>query len=78
MPASELTEDQCRKLGERCRRETSNLLIASFAAEMAGESYPLSPSMCDIMFDYFIDEDLGRAFAKWIDKGHDEVTAGES
>lgn len=68
MSTEELTNAQCEALGQRLRNE-DNLVIGSFAAEMIGESYPVSKSMQEIIFRDHTNAMLGRKFAEWIDAG---------
>lgn len=68
MSAKELTNEECERLGQRLR-DQDNLLIGSFAAEMIGESYPVSKSMQEIIFRENTNAMLGKKFAEWIDAG---------
>jgi hypothetical protein len=69
-----MTDEQATKLGKSIREAAPhNLLVNSFAAELVGESYPFSKAMRDIVIRDISDIDLGRKFAKWMDKNaHDE------
>lgn len=54
-------------IGKTIRKaKDGNLLIGSFAAEMIGESYPLSKAMWDIVFRDLSDKELGEKFLAWI------------
>lgn len=62
-----ITQDELEKVGQRCREaDDGNLLVGSFAAELAGESYPFSKEMCGIMFQPYTDAELGEKFVKWM------------
>ena len=69
MSADDLSTKEKRDLGIRVKAETDNRLIQSFAAEMIGESYPLSKAMADIVFENRNEVELGYKFAKWMDEG---------
>lgn len=64
--AATMTKKQYTKIGKACKDALDgNLMVGSFAAEMVGESYPFSKAMCDIVFEKFTDEELGRKFVFW-------------
>lgn len=65
-----LTKEQYAKIGEECRKAVDgNLLVGSFAAEMVGEGYPFTKAMCDVVFKGLTDEDIGRKFDAWMQRG---------
>ena len=62
----DLTVKDYINIGKMLREaEDGNLIVGSFAAEMAGQSYPFSKAMCEIMFRSHSDEALGRRFVDW-------------
>lgn len=64
-----LSNDQITAIGKSCRdAEDGNLIVGSFAAEMAGESYPFSRAMSLILFKNFTDLELGEMFVEWMEK----------
>lgn len=65
-----LTPAEATEIGKDLREaDDGNLLVGSFAAELVGESYPFTKAMCAIVFKGWTDEQLGRKFAVWCDKG---------
>lgn len=61
-----MTDEEFSSIGFACRNaEDGNLLVGSFAAELAGESYPFSAAMSAIMFKSYSDLQLGRKFVEW-------------
>lgn len=64
-----MTPHEAESIGKACKAaEPHNFLIACFAAELAGESYPFSKAMWDILFSSFTDEQLGHKFGEWMGK----------
>jgi hypothetical protein len=64
-----LTVKQAIDIGMSIRgADDGNLIVGSFAADIAGESYPLSKNMAEIIFRDFTDEQLGRKFVAWADE----------
>lgn len=62
-----MTNDQYELLGKACQEANDgNLVVGSFAAELIGESYPLSKSMFTVVFSSYSDLDLGRKFEEWV------------
>ena len=60
---SKLTPKQAAKLGKKLRNaKDGNWLVGSFASELAGQDYPFSKAMCDIVFNAWDDEQLGYRF----------------
>lgn len=65
-----LTTKQLISIGKQCKDSLDgNYLVGSFAAELAGESYPFSKTMCDIVFLGYDDELLGQKFVDWFRRG---------
>lgn len=63
-----LTDEKFAEIGKACRAALDgNMVVGSFAAEMVGESYPFSKSMCDIVFKDHSDLELGKKFVAWSD-----------
>lgn len=72
MESKMITQDEYINLGKKARGAAPhNLLIASFAAELIGEGYPLSKAMRDIIFKSYTDEELGRKFVEWTQEQSD-------
>lgn len=70
MSADKLTPTEAAEIGKGLREaRDGNMVIGSFAAGLAGESYPFSKAMSAIVFKGYDDEALGRKFAKWCDEG---------
>lgn len=68
-PKEPMTEAEIGRIGKSCREALNgNLVVGSFAAEMVGESYPFSKSMCDVVFKCYTDIALGKRFVSWCDK----------
>lgn len=64
---TKLTDEQAEKIGQSCHDAfDGNLVVGSFAAELIGESYPVSKAMCAIIFKTYTNVDLGRKFEQWI------------
>lgn len=62
-----MIDQEYEAIGKGCRDAVDgNLLVGSFAAELVGESYPLSKAMCEIIFKTYSDIDLGKRFEKWM------------
>lgn len=65
-----LTKEQLIAIGKQCRdSKDGNYLVGSFAAELVGEAYPFSKTMCEIVFRSYNDEQLGQKFVEWFRKG---------
>lgn len=58
-----MNSEQLKEIGRQCK------LVGAFAADMIGEYYPLSKTMCDTLFNEFDDEQLGQKFTEWFKKG---------
>lgn len=67
MSADKLTAQEATNLGAKLR-DYGNPAVGCFAAELAGESYPFSAAMSEIMLKDMTDEQLGRRFAEWCDQ----------
>lgn len=63
-----MTSEEFASIGNKCKQAADgNMLVGSFAAELAGESYPFSKAMSEIVFRSYSDEQLGRKFVEWSD-----------
>jgi hypothetical protein len=63
---AKLTGDEAKAIGAALRdAEDGNMLVGSFAADLAGESYPFSKAMSLVAFQGHSDEALGRRFSEW-------------
>jgi hypothetical protein len=69
----ETTKEQYMKIGKTCRDALDgNFLVGAFAADLAGEGYPLSKEMWDVLFKAYADYELGIKFFQWIqERGKD-------
>lgn len=64
-----MKNEQYEALGKSCREaRDGNLYVGSFAAELIGESYPVSKAMCDIIFKSYTDVELGKKLVEWDNK----------
>jgi hypothetical protein len=64
---TETTNEQYMKIGKSCRGALDgNFLVGAFSADLAGEGYPFSKAMWDVLFKAYSDYELGIKFAKWI------------
>lgn len=64
-----MTNEQYEALGKSCREALDgNSYIGSFAAELIGESYPVSKAMCDIIFKSYDNVALGKKLVEWDSK----------
>ena len=61
-----MTDEDLNAIGVACREaKDGNFIVGSFAAEMAGESYPFSAAMCAIVFNTYTNLELGIKFVDW-------------
>lgn len=64
-----ISNEEAEKIGQSClEAKDGNLFIGSFAAELIGESYPVTKSMWDIIFKNYTLTQLGFKLAEWTDK----------
>lgn len=69
-----MTKEEAVRIGADARKRYDNLFIQSFAAEMIGESYPLSPIMTRMVIEKTFkwdDEQLGRKIGQWMEKKYE-------
>jgi hypothetical protein len=73
-----LTDDQLISIGKKLRNDSldGNPMVASFAASLIDEDYPLSKAMWDVLFKSYSDMELGKLFADWC-RGRVYAKAGE-
>lgn len=60
-----MTNEEFEGIGKMARNANDgNMFIGSFAAELIGESYPVSKGMWDIIFRSYTDIELGKKFVE--------------
>lgn len=61
-----MTREQHKVLGRQLKEALPhNMIVGAFSAELIGESYPLTKSLWDIIFESYTDEELGIRFVKY-------------
>lgn len=70
-----MNDEEATKLGRQVIGDVGNPVIRAFAAELIGESYPLSEEMTAAVFDGRSVNSLGRSFAKWVDEVNEREAA---
>ena len=60
-----MTDQEYEGIGRMARHANDgNMIIGAFAAELIGESYPVSKGMWDIIFKSYTDKELGQKFVE--------------